>query len=176
MSFTKIFAAIDYSPLGQVVFERALSLAKTDGAELMLFHCLTADAVTPPVMLPGELGLSPHLVTQAYQSHQSFLEQQTRQIQQLLMSYAQLAHRDGVKAQFQYRCIDPGRGVCQAAQRWGADLVVVGRRGRRGLTEAILGSVSNYVLHHAGCSVLVIQPGAEARSSQENQARVKVEG
>ncbi|MGC1393382.1 MAG: universal stress protein [Coleofasciculaceae cyanobacterium] len=36
-------------------------------------------------------------------------------------------------------------------------MVVVGRRGRTGLAEAFLGSVSNYVVHHAPCSVLVIQ-------------------
>ncbi len=39
----------------------------------------------------------------------------------------------------------------------GADLIVLGRRGRTGLAEALLGSVSNYVLHHAPCSVLVVQ-------------------
>ncbi|MGH2416116.1 MAG: universal stress protein, partial [Microcystaceae cyanobacterium] len=27
-----------------------------------------------------------------------------------------------------------------------------------GLSEMILGSVSNYVLHHATCSVLIVQP------------------
>ncbi len=39
----------------------------------------------------------------------------------------------------------------------GADLIVVGRRGRSGLSELILGSASNYVLHHAPCSVLTLQ-------------------
>ncbi|RMG10302.1 MAG: universal stress protein, partial [Cyanobacteria bacterium J055] len=36
-------------------------------------------------------------------------------------------------------------------------LIIVGRRGRQGIEEAVLGSVSNYVVHHAPCSVLAIQ-------------------
>lgn len=171
MCFHRILAAIDYSPLGQTVFEQALDLARSNHAELMLFHCLTADAVTPPVMLPGELGLSPHLMTQAYQTQQGYLEQQTRQIQQLLTSYARIANRQGVTTQFHYRCVDPGRGLCQAAESWNADLIVVGRRGRKGLSEVLLGSVSNYVLHHAPCAVLVIQGSGQGQQAQGQQAQ-----
>jgi nucleotide-binding universal stress UspA family protein len=159
MSFKRILAAIDYSPLGQAVFDQAVELAQNNQAELMLFHCLTADTIGVPIMLPGELGLSPHLATQAYHTEQGFLEQQTHQIQQLLASYCGAAQRRGVTTNFHYRCVDPGRGLCQAAQQWGADLIILGRRGRKGLAEAILGSVSNYVLHHASCAVLVIQGG-----------------
>ncbi|NEO28803.1 MAG: universal stress protein, partial [Kamptonema sp. SIO4C4] len=35
--------------------------------------------------------------------------------------------------------------------------VIIGRRGRVGLSEILLGSVSNYVLHHAPCAVMVVQ-------------------
>jgi nucleotide-binding universal stress UspA family protein len=33
----------------------------------------------------------------------------------------------------------------------------MGRRGRTGLSELFLGSVSNYVTHHAPCSVLTLK-------------------
>ncbi|MEY3330640.1 MAG: hypothetical protein RLZZ115_3525 [Cyanobacteriota bacterium] len=42
-------------------------------------------------------------------------------------------------------------------KKWGADLVIVGRRNRSELAELFLGSVSNYVVHHVKCSVLVVQ-------------------
>jgi nucleotide-binding universal stress UspA family protein len=52
---------------------------------------------------------------------------------------------------------EAGSLICKAAQNWGTDLIVIGRRGHRWLSEILLGSVSNYVVHHALCSVLVVQ-------------------
>ncbi|MGF1673753.1 MAG: universal stress protein, partial [Rivularia sp. (in: cyanobacteria)] len=51
----------------------------------------------------------------------------------------------------------PGYMICNVARSREVDLIVVGRHGRTGLSEFFLGSVSNYVLHHAPCSVLTIQ-------------------
>jgi nucleotide-binding universal stress UspA family protein len=39
-----------------------------------------------------------------------------------------------------------------------ADLLVVGTRGHGRMTEALLGSVSMYCAHHAGCPVVLVPP------------------
>jgi nucleotide-binding universal stress UspA family protein len=49
--------------------------------------------------------------------------------------------------------------VVDAAARWGANVIVVGSHGRRGLQRLLLGSVSEYVVRHAPCSVLVVRIG-----------------
>lgn len=157
MGFKKILVAIDHSPLSQAVFEQALEMAQSNRSRLLLFHCLTADTITLSPPFSGELGLSSHLVNQTYQTELVRVEQQIQQIQTLLQHYSRLAQQAGVATESDYRTIEPGQGLCQAALRWGADLLVVGRRGRKGWSEALLGSVSNYVLHHASCTVLVIQ-------------------
>lgn len=165
MSFRKILAAIDQSPLGQVVFQQALDLARSNQAHLLLFHCLIVDSPGGPPPFSSEVGLSPQVLDQVYQAQQIYAEQQIREVKALLHGYCQAATRQGVRSQLDYRITDAGPGICQAAATWGADLIVMGRRGRKGWAEVLLGSVSNYVLHHAACAVLVIQAEGMVTSS-----------
>jgi nucleotide-binding universal stress UspA family protein len=53
---------------------------------------------------------------------------------------------------------DPKRGLVQEAADWdgGADLLVVGAKGARGIERFVLGSVSTWVAMHAACSVEVV--------------------
>lgn len=50
----------------------------------------------------------------------------------------------------------PDQQIVERAKEWGADLIVVGSHGR-GFWGRLLGSVSNGVVHHAPCSVLVVR-------------------
>ncbi|HAC64709.1 MAG TPA: universal stress protein, partial [Cyanothece sp. UBA12306] len=75
-----------------------------------------------------------------------------------LKSRHEEAIQAGVKAEYQQIAGTPGKSICKVAAEWKADLIVVGHRGLSGLKELLLGSVSNYVLHHAPCSVLIVQP------------------
>jgi nucleotide-binding universal stress UspA family protein len=52
----------------------------------------------------------------------------------------------------------PHRRIVEVANGVGASLIVIGSRGRSGL--AALGSVSERVVHHADCSVLIVRRAA----------------
>jgi nucleotide-binding universal stress UspA family protein len=55
---------------------------------------------------------------------------------------------------------DPATGLVDAALDEGADLLVLGSHGHSALARFLLGSVSQDVLHHAPCSVLLARlPG-----------------
>ena len=51
----------------------------------------------------------------------------------------------------------PAQMITEAARDWNADLIVVGSHGRGFWGKLTLGSVSDSVLHHAPCSVLVVR-------------------
>ncbi len=51
----------------------------------------------------------------------------------------------------------PGQVVVEEAERWGADLIVVGSHGYGFWSRTLLGSVSQAIVHHAPCSVLVVR-------------------
>lgn len=160
MTFQRILVALDDSTLSHIVFQNALDLARTNQATLMLFQCLTAEIVGEPMVpIPLEVGLYPELAERAYQAQNARVEQYTQQVIQKFNQYCQIAGDRAIAAEFDYKMGDPGHWICKTAENWQADLVIVGRRGRSGLAEVLLGSVSNYVVHHAPCAVLVIQTG-----------------
>lgn len=54
---------------------------------------------------------------------------------------------------------EPGPAICHLATELSADAIVIGSRGRGGLKRAVLGSVSDHVVRHAPCPVLVTRQG-----------------
>lgn len=50
----------------------------------------------------------------------------------------------------------PARAICELAHVRGAGAVVVGSKGLGGMRRAVLGSVSDHVVRHAPCPVVVI--------------------
>lgn len=50
---------------------------------------------------------------------------------------------------------EPGRALCDLAGEVGASALILGSRGQGGLKRALLGSVSDYVVRNAPCSVIV---------------------
>ncbi len=58
--------------------------------------------------------------------------------------------------------------IVNAAKLWKTDLIVLGTHGKKGF-NAILGSVSQSVLEHADCPVLIIKCGAASAHLEENR-------
>lgn len=154
--FQKILAALDHSNLSGLVFQQALDLAKTNGASLMLVHILSSaeegyPVPTIPDRYAGELGNSMTLYLHQWEVYQ-------KEGLDFLQSHAAEAINRGINTEYIQGQGNPAEEICQFARIWEADLIILGRHGRSGLTELLLGSVSNHVVHHAPCSVLTIHP------------------
>jgi nucleotide-binding universal stress UspA family protein len=65
----------------------------------------------------------------------------------------------------------PKGAILNEAERWGADLLVVGSHGYRGLKRLWLGSVSQAVATHAKCSVEIVhcRQASERKSAHEGR-------
>jgi nucleotide-binding universal stress UspA family protein len=53
----------------------------------------------------------------------------------------------------------PEKEIVEEAENWGADLIIMGSHGYGFWRRSLLGSVSESVVHHAPCSVLVVKNG-----------------
>ncbi len=156
--FHKILVAMDRSEIGKHVFDQALSLAKATRATLMLLYVLSHDEQgTPKTPLLYSLDYHTTMSGETLEIYQEQWKTFEERGLELLRSRANEAIAAGVNVEFTQSAGSPGRNICDLARTWKSDLIVMGRRGHSGFNELILGSVSNYVLHHAPCSVLVVQ-------------------
>ena len=64
---------------------------------------------------------------------------------------------DTVRTQLIASEVDPGSAIVEEAERSGADLVVIGSSGKGFLRRILSGSVSDHVVRHAPCPVLVVR-------------------
>jgi nucleotide-binding universal stress UspA family protein len=157
--YKKILVAMDYSEISQQAFDSAVSLAKVNNATLMLLHVLTDE----------EMGLT-EIATQhisALEYHAAMVEQVEAYLKEKdllrqryldsLASWAKQSADAGIPTEYTLNYGGPGRTICNLAKSWDADLIIMGRRGLSGFSELLMGSISNYVVHHSPCSVLIVQ-------------------
>lgn len=155
--FNRILVAVDRSEMSIKVFEQALSLAKITSANLMLLHVLSQEEEgSPEALVFPNIDYYPGWNEQSFQLYQEHWEKFKNEGLQMLQSWSTQANTSGVNTEFTQNTGNPGRIICELAIDWNADLIIMGRRGRSGLAEFFLGSVSNYVLHHAPCSVQIV--------------------
>jgi nucleotide-binding universal stress UspA family protein len=53
---------------------------------------------------------------------------------------------------------DPAHTIVDISERFGCDLIVMGARGTSSVRSAMMGSVSNEVLHASGVPVMIVKP------------------
>jgi nucleotide-binding universal stress UspA family protein len=154
--FKKILVAIDRSEMSHDVFKTALDIAKADRAILVLLHVMSFDERGNPAMLmPTGMEYFQAADPKTLEIYRDQLQSYEHQSLEILKSLADRATAEGVTTEVHQLADSPGRRICEFADSEEIDLIVMGRRGLSGVNEFLMGSVSNYVLHHAPCSVLI---------------------
>lgn len=140
--FQTVLLATDLTVASAEATERAIELSARLGARLLIVNVMDARR------LAG--GGSHERIDQARAEREAVLIEVVRR-----------ARAAGAAAEFLIWTGDPGNSLVAAAEAERADLLVVGTRGRRGAERMLLGSVSDHLVHHAGCPVLVVRPGKD---------------
>jgi len=166
--FKRILVALDRSEMSTKVFEQALSLAKITSGNLMLLHVLSHEEDgSPEALIFPNIDYYPGWNEESFKLYQEHWEKFKNEGLQMLQSFSSQAHTVGVNTELTQNSGNPGRMICELARTWNADLIIMGRRGRSGLAEFFLGSQSNYVLHHATCSVQIVHLPIIAKIEEE---------
>jgi nucleotide-binding universal stress UspA family protein len=140
-SFETILLATDLSHASTAATDHAIALAARLGARLLVVNVLDT---RHGLSLGSRGGIRP------------VEEREARSlVAQDLVARARSA---GAQATFLIWEGGAGDGIIAAADSEKADLIVMGTRGRGGVERSILGSVSDHVIRHAPCPVLVVRP------------------
>jgi nucleotide-binding universal stress UspA family protein len=155
---TEILLATDGSEEANLAASTASDLAKSTDSEL---HAICVQH-TPAVYyeLPGTVvdpTLQSRLEEGAEEPARTTLEEQVRKISDAGVEVAGAHTGEGF----------PDAEIVGLAGRLGAGLIVIGSRGRGPLRRALMGSVSDSVVRHAHCPVLVVRPEKERSVERE---------
>lgn len=78
--------------------------------------------------------------------------------QHTLESAKELLNAAGVEYECEVAKGDPAHTIIDIAERFACDLIVMGARGNSALRSAMMGSVSNEVLHASPVPVVIVKP------------------
>jgi nucleotide-binding universal stress UspA family protein len=155
----KILIAIGDVEESAAIFESGLTLADKFGTEVAIVHVLNLWGNNFESLGSSLMGGSYPIVNDvAIQQDREELTVREQHDMERLQSYVNQANDLNIKAEIFQNIGDPGQNICETAKKHVADLIVMGRHQQSAMSEIFLGSTSNYVLHHAPCSVMTIQP------------------
>jgi nucleotide-binding universal stress UspA family protein len=157
--FEKILATLDFADTSREVFDHALALAQATGATLTLLHVLSPTESGYPdlgTFLQGICHPDPNLRDQAMQQYAQQWQVFEQRDRTALENLVQVAQAAGVTVAWSQPATQPGPAICAEAKTQKADLIVMGRHGHRSFNPLSLGSVSQYVLQHGPCAVLLV--------------------
>jgi nucleotide-binding universal stress UspA family protein len=151
--FPKILLAIDGSESAELAARTVVDLSTRLDSELHVIY------VTPE-----------HSYHHAYYDlrHREEVEQFRREDQRVLDELAdRMREAGGTVAETHLRVGEAAKEIVDLAEELGAGLIVMGSRGHSRISRLLMGSVSDSVVRHAHCSVLVVrgdEHGEEGRS------------
>ncbi len=141
----KILIGIDDSKISGDVLRAIVTQFRTEHTEIRVLHVLQPITPAPPQMAAG---------------YAPELEDQKKPARELVERITKELRTAGFKVDAAVEVSDIRERIIDSAAEWGADLIVVGSHGQRGIKRFLLGSVAEFVARHAKCSVEIVRTPA----------------
>jgi universal stress protein A len=161
----KILAPTDLSKLSLAGLRYAFSLARSFGAEVIVYHVINRDEI---MQFSEQLKRFANPVAIG-QHTENLLEESQEALSHFLRdNMAELL--PVMKVQTKVEIGLPYKNIVERARNDGADLIVMSTHGRTGFSHILLGSVTEKVVRTAPCPVVSIHPEDEHESSETQVA------
>jgi nucleotide-binding universal stress UspA family protein len=147
---SKILLATDGSKEATSASQTAAELAQKTGSELHVVHVQARIVPHYPGYYVG-----PEVVEHAQQRERERLNRNAHML--LDAQVEKIGAAGGRVAQAHLRIGKPDEEIVALGEDLGADLIVIGNQGRGGMRRVLMGSVSDSVVRHAHCSVMVVR-------------------
>jgi len=131
-----VLLATDLTPASEAATVQAISMAASLHARLLVVNVIDQGGPVSPLAAVR-------------------VDQQRAVREGPLLQIVNRARARSVDAAFLLWTGEPGQGIVAAAEAEGADMVIVGTRGLDRAGRFLLGSVSDYVVYHSSCPVMV---------------------
>ena len=156
---TRILLASDGSEEAELARTTAVDMAQSTDSELHVVHV----GVVPTFLAsdPATLGYDRKLYEELYEE----IEEESRELLRKLSWQVKVA--GGTVAETHLRMGEVDLEIVALAKEVGAGLIVMGCRGHRGIRRAIEGSISDGVIRHAPCPVLVVRSHERAEAPEQ---------
>lgn len=146
----KVLIAIDYNPTSQEVAEKGYNLAKTMGAEVCLIHAIS-DVAHYGMRYPTFLG---------YDGFNSAIVDVdlVNQMREMTEDYLKTAadHLGDPSVKTYLAEGDAARAILDYADKWNADLIVMGTHSHSVLEKLFMGTVASTILEKTKVPVFVV--------------------
>jgi nucleotide-binding universal stress UspA family protein len=150
----KVLLAIDDSDCSRAAIDSVMHQFRPHDTEVRLVH-----VDEWPKALASEFAFARG--TDAIQAVLAVHEEQRRNAHALVDATKHRLQAAEFRVATDMRVGDARREILSAADEWQPDVIVVGSHGRHGVERLLLGSVSEYTVRHASCSVEVVRPAHE---------------
>ena len=141
----RILHPSDFSRASSAAFKKAVEMAKSNRAELMLVHVLN-----PVIPVAGDGYVSPKMYEEIAASNRAWAQKELNK----LVAKAKAA---GVRTKAAVLEGSAHDQIVRFARSKHADLLVLGTHGRSGIAKLFLGSVAGRVVAAASCPVLTVR-------------------